>query len=40
MAALGDASTPGVNGLIQQFTAITGNENIFLMHLIYKIDRS
>lgn len=24
MAALGDASGPGLNGLIQQFTAITG----------------
>lgn len=24
MATLGDASAPGVNGLIQQFTAITG----------------
>lgn len=26
MAALGDTSAPGVNGLIQQFTAITGKD--------------
>lgn len=28
MAALGDTSAPGVNGLIQQFTAITGKFNV------------
>lgn len=28
MAALGDTSAPGVNGLIQQFTAITGKNSI------------
>lgn len=28
MAALGDTSAPGVNGLIQQFTAITGKNNL------------
>lgn len=30
MAALGDTSAPGVNGLIQQFTAITGKNNILI----------
>lgn len=29
MATLGDASAPGVNGLIQQFTAITGKYSRF-----------
>lgn len=28
MATLGDASAPGLNGLIQQFTAITGKYSI------------
>lgn len=28
MAALGDTSAPGANGLIQQFTAITGKNNL------------
>ena len=28
MAALGDTSALGVNGLIQQFTAITGKNNL------------
>lgn len=30
MAALGDTSAPGVNGLIQQFTAITGKNSILI----------
>ncbi|XP_056148881.1 UBX domain-containing protein 7 [Lampris incognitus] len=34
MAALGDASTPGVNGLIQQFTAITGATESVGKHML------
>lgn len=30
MAALGDTSAPGMNGLIQQFTAITGKNKLIL----------
>ncbi|KAM6918763.1 UBX domain-containing protein 7 [Xenentodon cancila] len=34
MAALGDASAPGVNGLIQQFTAITGATESVGKHML------
>uniref|UniRef100_A0A8C7J1K8 UBX domain-containing protein 7 n=1 Tax=Oncorhynchus kisutch TaxID=8019 RepID=A0A8C7J1K8_ONCKI len=34
MAALGDASTPGVNGLIQQFTSITGATESVGKHML------
>ncbi|KAJ3594960.1 hypothetical protein NHX12_004265 [Muraenolepis orangiensis] len=34
MAALGDASAPGVNGLIQQFTAITGATESIGKHML------
>ncbi|TRY93688.1 hypothetical protein DNTS_029397 [Danionella cerebrum] len=34
MATLGDASTPGVNGLIQQFTAITGATESVGKHML------
>ncbi|XP_006637961.2 UBX domain-containing protein 7 [Lepisosteus oculatus] len=34
MAALGDASTPGLNGLIQQFTAITGATESVGKHML------
>ncbi|KAJ8012324.1 hypothetical protein DPEC_G00067480 [Dallia pectoralis] len=34
MAALGDASAPGVNGLIQQFTAITGATDSVGKHML------
>ncbi|KAG5847736.1 hypothetical protein ANANG_G00129380 [Anguilla anguilla] len=40
MAALGDASAPGLNGLIQQFTAITGATESVGKHMLEACDNN